>query len=192
MTLDDDAAGRPGTEAAGRRDAVLESALATFSRFGYRKTSMDDVAAGAHISRPGLYFLFRTKEALFRAAVSRSLEADLAAADRILADTDQPLPDRLLDAFQQWTGRYLGALADISVVIEDNPALLGPVVDEAPRRFATLVTEAVAAGPPGAGPARAEAVAQTLISTSVGLKHQVDDPGTYRERLAVAIRLVLR
>jgi len=56
-----------------RRDAVLASALVTFARFGYRKTSMEEVARAAHISRPGLYFLFSSKELLFRAAVTRSL-----------------------------------------------------------------------------------------------------------------------
>ncbi|MZD09631.1 TetR family transcriptional regulator, partial [Streptomyces sp. SID5785] len=51
-----------------RRSLVLDSAMATFARFGYRKTSMEEVARAARISRPGLYFLFSSKEALFRAA----------------------------------------------------------------------------------------------------------------------------
>src|SRR3569833_2700121 len=77
---------------AGRRDAVLESALLTFARHGYRKASMEEVARAARISRPGLYFLFESKEALFRAANSRALKEDLAAAERILADTGRPKP----------------------------------------------------------------------------------------------------
>ena len=56
-----------------RRALVLESALLTFARFGYRKTSMEAVAQAAHISRPGLYFLFSSKEELFRAAVTQAL-----------------------------------------------------------------------------------------------------------------------
>jgi AcrR family transcriptional regulator len=39
-----------------RRADVLDAAWRTFTRYGYRKTSMDDVAAEAEISRPGLYF----------------------------------------------------------------------------------------------------------------------------------------
>ncbi|MFD6726563.1 helix-turn-helix domain-containing protein, partial [Streptomyces sp. NPDC060131] len=51
-------AGRPAPTGADadRRTMVLESAMATFARFGYRKTSMEEVARAAHISRPGLYF----------------------------------------------------------------------------------------------------------------------------------------
>src|SRR5664279_833000 len=66
-----------------RRGAVLSSALTTFARFGYRKTSMDEVARAARISRPGLYFLFESKEDLFRSAVARSLDEDLIEVERI-------------------------------------------------------------------------------------------------------------
>ena len=49
-----DAGHAPSTVAdTGRRTAVLESAMATFARFGYRKTTMEEVARAARISRPG-------------------------------------------------------------------------------------------------------------------------------------------
>ncbi len=172
-----------------RRDSVLESALITFARYGYRKTSMEEVAHAAHISRPGLYFLFDSKQALFRAAVTRSLEADIAAVEGILAGTDQPLTDRLLQSFEQWAGRYIGPLTrDISTVIESNPDLIGTITVTAPDRFQELITKAVAIGQ---GPEVALRVAQTLISTSIGIKHQVDTREAYRQQLDVAIRLLV-
>ncbi|MGO4422861.1 TetR/AcrR family transcriptional regulator, partial [Streptomyces sp. MCAF7] len=66
---------------------VLDVALTTFARFGYRKTSMEEVAKAARISRPGLYFLFSSKEDLFRAAVTEVLERDIATVEHVLADT---------------------------------------------------------------------------------------------------------
>src|ERR1043165_8904567 len=109
------------TPDADRRTQVLDSAMATFARFGYRKTSMDEVARAAHISRPGLYFLFSSKETLFRAAVTQTLERDIGACEDVLADTDRPLADRLVDAFDRWAGRYVGPMArDVTAVIEDN------------------------------------------------------------------------
>jgi len=110
-----------------RRTEVLTTALLTFARFGYRKTSMDDIAKAARISRPGLYFLFASKEELFREAASRALEDDVADAESILADSTRPLDDRVLDAFDRWAGRYVGPMAaDVSIVIADNPAPLHP------------------------------------------------------------------
>ncbi|MGW5822670.1 TetR family transcriptional regulator, partial [Streptomyces noursei] len=43
----------PIADTADRRTAVLDSAMVTFARFGYRKTSMEEVARAARISRPG-------------------------------------------------------------------------------------------------------------------------------------------
>ena len=172
-----------------RRVHVLESALQTFTRFGYRKTSMEEVARAGHISRPGLYFLFASKEALFRAAVTHALERDLVRVEHTLADPDRPLPERLLEAFDTWAGGYPGPLTrDVSTLMEDHPDLLGDVVETAPRRFAELVTRAVA---DGAGPASSD-VAQTMISTSIGIKHQVGSREDYRARMAVAVDLLLR
>jgi AcrR family transcriptional regulator len=173
-----------------RREAVLEAALTTFARFGYRKTSMDEVALSADISRPGLYFLFTSKEVLFRAAVTQALERDLVAVEHLLDQTDRPLQERVLDSFDQWAGRYVGPLTSgIAEVIDDNPDLLGPVVETAPRRFEELLIDALTADH---GHELATRLAQTIISTSVGVKHQVSTREAYLERLEVALGLLLR
>ncbi|WP_290059511.1 TetR/AcrR family transcriptional regulator [Amycolatopsis solani] len=181
-------AGTPNTAEVSRRDAVLESALLTFARHGYRKTSMEEVARTARISRPGLYFLFDSKEVLFRAAVTRALEHDLATVERLLADTGRPLPERIVDAFDQWAGRYVGPLGrDVPGVIEENPDLLGEIVRTAPKRFEELVTNAIAV----VSGDSASAIAQTLISASIGLKHQVETREAYVARFATAVGLLV-
>ncbi|MFI7385276.1 TetR/AcrR family transcriptional regulator [Streptomyces sp. NPDC049813] len=179
----------PSTTETDRRTAVLDSALATFARFGYRKTSMEEVARAAHISRPGLYFLFSSKEALFRAAATQAVERDIAAVAHVLAEADRPLPQRLLEAFDRWAGRYVGPPArDIAAVVEDNPDLIGRIAQAAPQRFEELIMDAIAVD---AGRARAVRVAQTMISTSIGLKYQAETREFYLERLKVAIDLLV-
>lgn len=169
---------------------VLDSAMVTFARFGYRKTSMEEVARAARISRPGLYFLFSSKEILFRAAVTQALERDIAAVEHVLADSGRPLPERLVEAFDQWAGRYIGPPArDVAAVIEDNPDLLGEIAETTPRRFEELVTEAIAVE---SGHGAAPVVAQTMISASIGLKHQAASREFYLERLSAAIDLLVR
>jgi AcrR family transcriptional regulator len=171
----------------GRRESILDSALDTFTRFGYQKTSMDAVASAARISRPGLYFLFNSKEELFRATVSRALNEDLAAVERALGE-DLPLPERLQEAFDHWAGRYVGPGArDLSTVIDTNPDLVGDDAEEAPRRFAELIRLALDAS----SARRPSDMAQVLIALSVGIKHQVATRAEYRELLAVGIELVV-
>lgn len=189
MTIDEADNASPAAPDVDRRDAVLGSALVTFARFGYRKTSMEEVARAARISRPGLYFLFASKEALFQAAVARTMEHDVDAVERVLTDVDRPLRDRLLAAFDRWAGRYIGPLSrDIAAVIEDNPDLLGTIVETTPRRFEKLITGAIAAE---ASHAPAAELAQTMISTSIGIKYQVKGRDDYLNRLEVAINLLL-
>ena len=188
-----------------RREEVLSAALVTFARFGYRKTSMEDVARAADISRPGLYFLFDSKQDLFRAAVVQALDEDVAAAQEALADRRRPLRDRLIEAFDRWTGRYVGPMArEVAVLMETNPELLGPLVADYPRRFATLVTEALVTEAlvieaRAGGPARAEAeagapaaaVARTLLSTAAGIKQEVATREEFVARMTEAVDLFL-
>ena len=176
----------------GRRELVLAAALDTFARYGYRKTSMEDVARAAAISRPGLYLLFGSKQELFSAAVTQALGQSLAAVTEVLADTTRPLRDRLLDAFDQWTGRYIGAMSrEVNSMAGEYADMLGPVVAEYPRRFAALLSAALAESPDTAKAARSAAVAQTLISTSIGIKHEVTTREAFLERLATAIDLIV-
>lgn len=177
---------------AGRREHVLTAALLIFARYGYRKASMEDVARAAGISRPGLYFYFASKQDLFRAAVTHALDGDVAAAGRSLADTDRPLGDRLIEAFDHWTGRYVGPMTkDVAIVIENNPDLLGPMATEYPTRFARMITDALTAATPGARGDIAGDVAQTLLSTANGIKHQASTREEFLARMTIGIDLLL-
>jgi AcrR family transcriptional regulator len=178
---------------ADRRDVVLTAALETFIHYGYRKTSMEDIAGAADISRPGLYFLFASKQELFAAAITRALEQDLHTAARALDDESHLLHERLLEAFDTWTGRYLGAVGgELSAVAEAHRDLLGTAVLDSSHRFRALITDAVVSSRAPQDRATSEAVARTIISTAIGLKHQTTSRETFREDLSTAIALLLR
>lgn len=160
--------------------------MRTFARFGYRKTSMDDIAREAAISRPGLYFLFSSKANLFRAAADHGIEQDLRDAQQALQTPGRPLSERIVDAFDFWAGRYVGPLQDVNAVLDDNPDLLGPVARSGPDRFEQMLVSALRL----AGGREPAAVAQTLVSASVGIKHQAAGRDEYRGRMATAARLL--
>jgi AcrR family transcriptional regulator len=171
-----------------RRRSVLESALETFSRFGYRKTSMDDVAKAAHISRPGLYFLFESKPALFREAIEHALDRDIGLIAQQLHDSDLPLAERVIAAFDLWAGSYIGPLTgEVAALSDADPAVFGSILDAAPRQFEERVAGAISRTHPADGAART----RTLISASIGIKHQVRSRADYVERLEVAVGLLL-
>lgn len=161
--------------------------MQTFARFGYRKTFMDDIARTAQISRPGLYFLFDSKAVLFREAVTRALGRDLDTVSEIL-DDGRPLRPRLLAAFDRWAGSYIGPLTGQTPGVHDfDPTLLGSVLNTAPQRFEELLTSAIAE----AHPVDAANRARTLISASIGIKHQVETREQYSQPLEIAIDLIV-
>jgi len=55
----------PRLPAAQRRRQLLDAALAAFSAGGFHRTSMDDVAAAAGVTKPVLYQHFGSKRALY-------------------------------------------------------------------------------------------------------------------------------
>jgi AcrR family transcriptional regulator len=56
-----------------RYDRLLESASRLFSRLGFDKTSVDDIARKAGASKGGVYLEFSNKDALFKAVIFREL-----------------------------------------------------------------------------------------------------------------------
>jgi AcrR family transcriptional regulator len=52
-----------------RRERLLKSAASLFSRWGFDKTSVDDIAREAGISKGAVYLEFPNKDALFKAVV---------------------------------------------------------------------------------------------------------------------------
>lgn len=173
---------------AARRSEVLDAALHTFTRYGYRKTSMDDVAKEARISRPGLYFLFTSKSGLFREAAERGVGLDLARAEEAFTTPERPVTESIAAAFDAWAGRYIGPIHDTATLIAENPDLLGPLATSGPARFEAMLTAALEKT---ALARSASTAARTLISLSIGIKQQSVTRDDYRSRLADALGLFL-
>lgn len=175
-----------------RRRCLLEAAIGVFFRFGFRKTSMDEVARAARISRQGLYLHFSTKEELFCAAVEHALDTALAAATASLGDASLPLERRLVGAFDAWVGPFVGLpSANVPELAAVSSELVGPLVAERERRFVEGVTAAVRGGGLGwaykpAGLA-ARQLAETLCATARGLK-QSATRAAFVDAMAVAVR----
>lgn len=92
-----------------KQQAILEAAWAAFSTYGFRKTSMDDIAKGAGMSRPALYLHFKNKEAIFRALVA-AYYGNAAENVRAGLASEGTLSDRLLAAFQGQGGEAIESM----------------------------------------------------------------------------------
>ena len=61
------------------RTRILDAAMLVFRRHGFRRSSIEQAADAAGLTRQALYHHFKSKEALFRAVIERLYESALAA-----------------------------------------------------------------------------------------------------------------
>ena len=66
---------------------LLQAASVTFSKYGFYKTAMEDIAAKAQKAKGSLYYHFGSKELLFEAVVLEELNQLKTALTVVFADT---------------------------------------------------------------------------------------------------------
>lgn len=93
-----------------KREAVFEAAADVFSRYGFRRTSMNDIAEAAGISRPALYLMFENKEDLFRQLANTRQSQAIDEAVAVLAE-DAPIAERVNRAILAYERIYYEPVA---------------------------------------------------------------------------------
>jgi AcrR family transcriptional regulator len=80
------AAGQRGPVEHGVRDQIVDAARAHFSRFGYSKTTVADLAKAIGFSKAYIYKFFDSKQAIGQAICVQCLERIVAAGEAGIAD----------------------------------------------------------------------------------------------------------
>jgi AcrR family transcriptional regulator len=177
-----------------RLSALLDAAIGVFARFGYRKTSMDDVARAAGVSRQGLYLSFANKEELFRRALEHSLSDQLACAITALSRAEDSLETRIIAACKEWSGRFVGSLgADAADLMCASTSLAGATLTEYEWQFEEALANAIG------GTAVAERCAtaglniadfaRALHATARGLKQACRTQEDFVKGMTAAVRM---
>ncbi|QGQ95083.1 TetR/AcrR family transcriptional regulator [Paenibacillus psychroresistens] len=93
-----------------RLDYVLDTAISVFSKNGYRKTSIEDIAKAAGISRQGIYLHYKNKDDLFRASFLKAFNDGQLTTDQVIEDDTLSLEEKLFKLLDEWFGRHVGLL----------------------------------------------------------------------------------
>ena len=188
---------RPATDDTVRR-RILDSALDVFIRYGFRKTSMDDIARGADLSRQGLYLHFKSKDELIRAVASHAVQTNLEKVERALAQ-DRPTEERLLEVFKIWHGQWVEARSTHASEVYESTTTssseaLSTIVDDGERVFLEFVARELKVS--GVVEAHrdhtvsAVELAATLLATSKGLKISCRSLRSYVKSMRLAISIL--
>ncbi len=97
------------------QDRILDAAMRVFRRHGFRRSSIEQAAEEAGLTRQALYHHFASKEALFRAVLERLYEQALAAeiaAAKAAEDTGLALADILVAEIGARMQSLLASLKD--------------------------------------------------------------------------------
>jgi len=76
------------------RDYIINVACKIFTKHGFKKTTMDEIAVACHKGKSSIYYYFKSKEEIFRAVVEREAEELKERLDRTIRKDDQA-EDRL-------------------------------------------------------------------------------------------------
>jgi len=77
------------------KDSILRVANQLFSRFGFQKTSMDEIAKVARKAKGSLYYHFTSKEDLFREVVSIEMTRLKSQLSTIVCNPDLKASDKI-------------------------------------------------------------------------------------------------
>lgn len=72
----------------GPKTRILDATMLVFRRHGFRRSSIEQVAEAAGLTRQALYHHFESKEALFRAVIERVHESAIAAEEIAVAEAE--------------------------------------------------------------------------------------------------------
>jgi TetR/AcrR family acrAB operon transcriptional repressor len=95
------------------RDRILDAAMLVFRRQGFRRSSIEQAAEAAGLTRQALYHHFKSREELFRAVIERLHENALAAeiaAGEATENAGGSLADILIAEITARIGRLIAPL----------------------------------------------------------------------------------
>lgn len=127
-----------------KRSTILRSAFEVFVTYGFRKTSMDDIARQAGMSRPALYKVFRNKTEIFR-GLAEEMMSGAAAKARAALMRPGSFHDRLKAAMDE-------SILDVHRFIEQTPhglELMGvndEIAADIEERWCDVMADVVAHG----------------------------------------------
>ena len=182
------------------RERILAAAFTLFGRYGYKRTSMEDIAREADLSRAALYLQFRNKEDIFRDLAGGLHEQALAGAKAAL-EREGALADRLRAAVEAKTLPMLEVIQNSphgSELMDEKNRLCGDLATDSEERFREMLAgafaDADAAGEINLAAAGVDAAgaAGLFARAVVGLKEPAGGTEEFRRALASFVGVFVR
>jgi len=100
------------------KEAIVNVARHIFSRFGFKKTTMDEIAIASRKGKSSIYYYFASKEEIFQAVVEK--EASILKQELIKAISEAGTPTQKLKAHVLVRMGTMERLANFYSAIKDD------------------------------------------------------------------------
>jgi AcrR family transcriptional regulator len=184
-------------------EAVKLAALAEFTAFGYRRTSIESIARRADVSRATVYSYWSNKEELFRALVSQLHQNHVSAMRAVAEDPDLDIGSRITQLLRAQFIQFveLTATSPYAAELYDcHGTLCGDIARDAQQQagkiLSTALKRAVKAGQldlTASGLTVAQ-LAGVLTDCAYGAKGEdpaAATPTDFATRLANSVRVII-
>lgn len=166
-----------------RLEPILDAAFRAFATYGYRRTSMDDIAKGAGMSRSALYLHFRNKEDIFRSLAVRYFDEALRDMAAALNQPGQGLEAALMAAFVAKDGKFMEAVLTTphgEELMDAGFSVTGDLAAAGEARMVEVLGDWLARRGVPEGLGTGADVAQAVMSAVKGLKLSARSLPEYR------------
>ncbi|WP_088653470.1 TetR/AcrR family transcriptional regulator [Geofilum rhodophaeum] len=100
------------------RNAILDASRELFARFGYKKTTMEDIAMALRKGKSSLYYYFKNKEEIFQAVIELESELLYSRLKELVAG-NSAAPDKLR-AYVKVRMETIGQLENYQKVLKED------------------------------------------------------------------------
>jgi len=163
-------------EAVTRIEQIADAALRRFARYGFKRSSMDDIAREAGLAKATIYLHFKGKDDVFRAMIARFTAQVAARCEAVMAQP-LPFPDTLSALMLAHFGAGYAAFGDGEHLLELKTVMASIATREAQAfehifcsHATTLLTRAAAAGEVSLGALLPEHIVETMAQAAMGAK----------------------
>ncbi|MEC4017551.1 TetR/AcrR family transcriptional regulator [Streptomyces sp. H27-D2] len=170
---------RPGRDR-DRQTEVLDATYACLTRYGVRRTTMDDIATAMGVSRSAVYQYVRNKDDAFRRLAER-LHTQALARARWEAAADAPPADRVHGILSAKLDLVLDLTGDSPHTVElldEKARLFGDICHGFTADLRGLLMEVFAEAGPGAAVAGAAGAEVAAAAPSTAAPNAAADPST--------------
>ncbi len=191
---------RTSTKVEAKKVTVLDTAAAVFAQYGFRRTTMNDIAQAAGISRPALYLMFENKEHLFHELAAYRIKLALDASRAALAESGT-VTDRFVNALMVFEKTYTEPVADSphgEELIDVNMNLASDVMNKGHASLVTMLTKLLSEAEEigevqfSDSDMSPKAFVELLLSSIKGIKKMAGSKAEYRKQTQLAAHIFLK